>query len=285
MKNKYKLLIICILSFIIGITIYINPLFIYRNYKLTSNLEDICTKERITNESLVPFNYDKLYIIYPYTPKEDIEKEIGIKSRYIKENNNDSYQTIIVTKDNKVISSTKISLKYSFQPLVDYNYISKRDTVFKIYNSNDTCSIIEQYKYYEDTFYDISYTLPESYQKEDNEDIRMYYLDIDTNDHITIEKDDNFKLNKYLETKEVLLEKDMYINNYKVKYLEYENILYSAQRLEVAYIIDINDSTYIFNLDSGINPSKEKLAIYKESLYNIVQSIKEGLYGKNYTNR
>lgn len=275
MKNKYKLLIVCILSFIIGITIYINPLFIYRNYKLTSYLEDICTKERITNESLVPFDYDKLYIIYPYTPKEDIEKVIGIKSRYVNENMNDSHQTLIATKNNKVIASTNISLSYSFQPLAQYNYISKRDTIFKVYNSKDTCSIIEQYKYYEDTFYDISFTLPRSYQKQDNKDIRMYYLDIDTNNHITIEKDDNFKLNKYLETKKVLLEKDMYINNYKVKYLEYENILYSAQRLEVAYIIDINDSTYIFNLDSGINPSKEKLAFYKESLYNIVQSIKE----------
>ena len=102
MKNKYNLLIVCILSFIIGITIYINPLFMYRNYKLTSNLEDICTKERITNESLVPFNYDKLYIIYPYTSKEDIEKEIGIKSRYVNENMNDSHQTLIVTKNNKV---------------------------------------------------------------------------------------------------------------------------------------------------------------------------------------
>jgi hypothetical protein len=223
----------------------------------------------------VPFNYDKLYIIYPYTPKEDIEKEIGIKSRYVNENMNDSHQTLIVTKNNKVIASTNISLSYSFQSLAQYNYISKRDTIFKVYNSKDTCSIIEQYKYYVDTFYDISYTLPGSYQKEDNEDIRMYYLDIDTNNHITIEKDDNFKLNKYLETKEVLLEKDMYINNYKVKYLEYENILYSAQRLEIAYIIDVNESTYIFNLDSGINSSKEKLALYKENLYNIVQSIKE----------
>lgn len=276
MKTKYKIILLCIISFIIGITIYLNPLLIYRNYKLTNHLESLTKKDMVKPNELIPFDYDKVYVIYPYTTKKDTEKQIGTKSRYIKENNNDNYQTLIVTKDNKVISSTRISLKYSFQPLAEYNYYAKRDTLIKIYNSKDTTSFIEQREYYEDTFYDISYTLPGSYWEEDDEEPgKFYYLDIDTPDNITIEKDDNFKLSKYLKTKQVLLEKDTYINNYKVKYLEYENILYSAQRLEVSYIIDINESTYIFNLDSGIDSSKEKLAFYKESLYNIVQSIKE----------
>ena len=35
------------------------------------------------------YDYDKVYVIYPYTTKKDIEKQIGIKSRFIQENNND----------------------------------------------------------------------------------------------------------------------------------------------------------------------------------------------------
>lgn len=272
MKIKYKVIILCIISFIIGITIYINPLFIYRNYKLTNHIESISTKDKIESNELIPFDYDKVYVIYPYTAKKDIEKDLGIKSRHIKENNNDNYQTILVIKDNKVISSTKISLTYSFQPLAEYNYFAKRDTIINIYNSEDTTSFIEQKKYYEDTFHDISYTLPGSYWEEDTEESgKLYYLDIDSNNYLSVKKEDKFGLSKYLKTRQVLLKEDMHINTYKAKYIESINLIMSNNSIDITYIIDIKDSTYIFTLNS----SKENLAFHKESLYNIMKSIKE----------
>lgn len=272
MKSKYKVIILCIISFIIGITIYINPLFIYHNYKLTNHIESISAKDKIESNELVPFDYDKVYVIYPYTTKKDIEKDLGIKSRYIKDNKNDNYQTILVIKDNKVISSTNISLNYSFQPLAEHNYFSKRDTLIKIYNYEGTTSFIEQKKYYEDTFYDISYTLPGSYWEEDDEEPgKLYYLDIDDGNYLSVKKEDKFNLNKYLTIRQVLLKDDMYINTYKAKYIESINLIMSNNSIDLTYIIDIKDSTYIFNLNS----SKENLAFHKESLYNIMKSIKE----------
>ena len=82
MKNKTKIL--CVIAFTLGILVYINPLFIYRNYKLINHIESISHKETITKEDLIPFDYDKLYVVYPYTSKKDIEKDLKIKSRYIK---------------------------------------------------------------------------------------------------------------------------------------------------------------------------------------------------------
>ena len=275
MKNKTFLFIIVV--FIVGIIVYLNPALMYKNYIIKNHIDSLSKQSSVSTTDLIPYEYDKLHIIYPYTSKQVIEKEIGIKSRFIRENQNDNYQTLIVVKNNKVISVTNISLYYNFQPLQGYNYIvNKENSKIVIHKHNSGYSFIEQYNEIEDSFFDIKYTLPGSYWEEDDEEPgKFYYLDIDTPDHISIKKYDNFKLSKYLETKQVLIEKDMYINNYKAKYLEYENILYSAQRLEVAYIININDSTYIFNLDSGINSSKENLVKNKETLYNIVQSVKE----------
>lgn len=39
MKNKTKILILCVIAFTLGILVYINPLFIYRNYKLINHIE------------------------------------------------------------------------------------------------------------------------------------------------------------------------------------------------------------------------------------------------------
>lgn len=270
MKNK--IIIIGIISFIIGLLIYINPSLIYRNYKLTNYIEELTTKKQITSKELVPYNYDKLHIIYPYTSKKDIEKELGIKSRYIKENNNDKYQTIVVIKNNKIISYTNISLKYSFQPLAEYNYISKRDTIIKVSKHDNGYSFIEQNKFIEESFYNIKYQLPGSYWEEDDEEPgKFYYLDIDSNEYLLITKEDKFSYKNYIKNKDISKKEDIKINNYSTKYLESKLTTSSTNSLDITYIITTKESTYIFNLNS----TKENLAINKENLYNIIQSVKE----------
>lgn len=265
MKNKTKILILCVIAFTLGILVYINPLFIYRNYKLINHIESISHKETITKEDLIPFDYDKLYVVYPYTSKKDIEKDLKIKSRYIKENDNDRYQNLLVIKDNKVISSTKISFKYSFQPLAEYNHFNNsKNSIIKIYNFEDTTSFIEEKKYYEETFNDIAFTLPGSYYKEDNEDIRMYYLSLDTGEYLTISKEDNFNLKKYKKNKNIISTKEETINNNKTIYLE----ITKDNTIDLVYIIN---QKYIFTL----NTTKENIVKNKENLYNIIKSIKE----------
>ena len=240
---KKQIIIITIILLLLIISIYlINPLLIIRNNKVINNFDELQTKEYITRKDLIPFDYDKIYIQNPYTSKKDIEKEIGIKSRLIKENNNDNHYNLLIIKNNKIISNPSISTNISIQ-LFDKE---EDNTRIKVLKTEEGYSFIEQYITYEDTFYDIKFTLPGSYWREDNEDIRMYYLDIDSGDYLTIERKD--KINK---------------KNYK----EIENkIFFKEDKETTEYTITKNKKYYIFKITS----SKEN----KDSLYEIIKSIK-----------
>ena len=240
---KKKIIIVALITLLLLISIYlINPLLIIRNNKVINNLEKLQTKEYITRKDLIPFDYDKIYIQNPYTSKKDIEKEIGIKSRLIKENNNDNHYNLLIIKNNKIISNPSISTNTSIQ-LFDKE---EDNTRIKVLKTEEGYSFIEQYISYEDTFYDIKFTLPGSYWREDNEDIRMYYLDIDSGDYLTIERKD--KINK----KDYQLVKD--------------NIFFKEDKETTEYTITKNKKYYIFKITS----SKEN----KDSLYKIIKSIK-----------
>lgn len=240
---KRKLIILTTIMVLITILIYItNPLLIIRNNKVINNFDELQTKEYITRKDLIPFDYDKIYIQNPYTSKKDIEKEIGIKSRIIKENNNDNHYNLLIIKNNKVISNPSILTNISIQ-LFDKE---EKNTRIRVLKTEEGYSFIEQYVTYEDTFYDIKFTLPGSYWREDNEDIRMYYLDIDSGDYLTIEQKD--KINKKIYQK-----------------IE-ENIFFKEDKETTEYTITKNKKYYIFKITS----SKEN----KDSLYKIIKSIK-----------
>lgn len=240
---KKKIIIVALITLLLIISIYlINPLLIIRNNKVINNFDELQTKEYITRKDLIPFDYDKIYIQNPYTSKKDIEKEIGIKSRIIKENNNDNHYNLLIIKNNKVISNPSISTNISIQ-LFDKE---EKNTRIRVLKTEEGYSFIEQYISYEDTFYDIKFTLPGSYWREDNEDIRMYYLDIDSGDYLTIERKD--KINK----KDYQLVKD--------------NIFFKEDKETTEYTITKNKKYYIFKITS----SKEN----KDSLYKIIKSIK-----------
>lgn len=240
---KKKIIIITIILLLLIISIYlINPLLIIRNNKVINHLDSLQTKEYITRKDLIPFDYDKIYFQNPYTSKKDIEKEIGIKSRYIKENNNDNLYNLLIIKNNKVISNPSISMNISIQ-LFDKE---EDNTRIKVLKTEEGYSFIEQYITYEDTFYDIKFTLPGSYWREDNEDIRMYYLDIDSGDYLTIERKD--KINK------------------KDYQLVEDNIFFKEDKETIEYIAYIKDKYYVFKITS----SKSN----KDNLYKIIKSIK-----------
>jgi len=59
----------------------------------------------ITLNELAAFEWDIAYTFTPNTPKENIEKVIGVSSRDIKVTYNESQAQLIFVKDNKVVCS------------------------------------------------------------------------------------------------------------------------------------------------------------------------------------
>lgn len=240
---KKKIIIILAIVILLIIINLINPLLIIRNKKVINHLDSLQSKEYITRKDLIPFDYDKIHIIYPYTPKEFTESEIGIKSIHIKENNNDNYYDLLIIKNNKIISNPSISRNISIQLFEK----EEDNTRIKVLKTEEGYSFIEQYISYEDTFYDITFTLPGSYWKEDNEDIRMYYLDIDNDDYLTIERKNKISKKEYQEIEDNI-------------YLKEENDC-------IEYITYIKDKYYKFKTYTSDKNSKKEL-------YKIIKSIK-----------
>lgn len=231
-----KIINIALILVTIALIYLINPLLIIRNKKVINHLDSLQSKEYITRKDLIPFDYDKLHIIYPYTPKEFTESEINIKSRFIKENNNDNHYDLLIIKNNKIIANPSISRNISIQ-LFDKE---EDNTRIKVLKTETGYSFIEQYISYEDTFYDITFTLPGSYWKEDNEDIRIYYLDIDSDDYLTIETKNKISKKEYQEIE--------------------DNIFFKEDTIE--YVTYINKKYYIFKTNT-INNKEETLKIVK----------------------
>ena len=273
-KKQIKIIITATFITILLVVIYLNPYIVYNNYKLTTHIKEELNNKEITN--LIPFDYDKAYIIHPYTSKEDIEKEIGITSRFIKDNEvNDNIQEIIVIKNNQVIASTFISLnnnKFSIQTLAEDNVIENNNsTYFYVTKEGDYSYLIEFPYTKEETYNNISFTIPGIWCREDNEESsRMYYLDIEENiDYMTISKVEDFSYKKYKKTikDKLSIEKDIstkYFTN--IKYLELDK---DNDKNEIEYIISINEETYIFSLSTQ-NKNKES---HQESLLNVINSI------------
>lgn len=269
-KRNKNILIALIITIIISI-IYINPLYVYRNIKVKQNFENIVKKEKINSKELIPFKYDKAYIIMPYTDKESIEKQLNIKSRYIKDNSiNDNTKELIIIKNNQVISSTYISSKINISPISDDNSITnKEDTYYYIYKENNNYNLIETPNNKKETYHNISFTIPGIWNREDIEGERMYYLDIiDDTSNLTITKVEDFNYKKYKKNNKYEKEQELTINNRVVNYLE---ITKDNNHKEIEYIVTINKETYIFKLYTN----NKLLTKYQNELKEVINTIKE----------
>lgn len=267
MKNKTFLFIIVV--FIVGIIVYLNPALMYKNYIIKNHIDSLSKQSSVSTTDLIPFDYDQIHIIYPYSSKEDIENQIGIKSRFIRENQNDNYQTLIVIKNKEIIAATNVLLYYNFQPLHGYNYIvNKSNSKIIISENNSGYSFIEQYNSIEDTYLDISYNLPGSYNEEDDEeDGKFYYTDIDNEEYLLVKILKDFDYNKYIKDKNIVNAREESLNNWKIYY--FEEI--KENTTDINYIVKINNENYIFILNS----KNKNLESNKDVLNNIIQTIKE----------
>ena len=68
---KKKIIIIVIILLLLSIVIYINPIRIIRNKQITNNINTLKEKDYITKKDLIPFEYDEIHFLYPYTTKKE----------------------------------------------------------------------------------------------------------------------------------------------------------------------------------------------------------------------
>lgn len=270
-KKKIKTILLAFLITFLLTLVYINPFYLYRNYQVIKHIENITNKEQIEIKELIPFDFDRIYVAYPYTAKEQIEKDIKIKSRYIKDNNvNDDYQEIIIIKDNKVISSFLVSLSndnFTIQPMSSNIIENKNDHIFSIYKDGKKYHFNEYPKNQEMSYRNITFTMLGTWYEEDNEDdYKFYYLDDPgNNDYMTLKELSKFKEKEYKKDLDIIEEKNLTNQYYEIFYYK---VKIDETHIEQRIIIK-GDSIYEFSLSS----EKERAPKYYKELLNIIDSI------------
>lgn len=257
-RNILLTVLLVLLIAIISGLIYINPFVKINNKKLVNNIQEVLTKETVTLEELIPFSFDSVYVYQPYTKKSDMEKEIGIKSRFIKDNYSDTNGTeIIVIKDNRVIASIFMDLDkdgYIIEPLVYSNKLDYNDNVEFVIERYETGTFIRQVIHeYDDTFNNISYNLPGAWWKEDWEDDGyLYIIDDESGDHFIIRKYDELSLSKFKdimsnEGYKLDKEKKYIVNNYEGYYVS--GVKDETSKSLHYVMLTIGDDVYTFKMD------------------------------------
>lgn len=273
-KNKKLIGLVSLIICSLILVIYINPIYLVRNKMLINNIEKVSNKKIITLEELIPFDFDAVYLFAPYSYKKDIEKEIGFKSRFIKDNYTDNLGTeLIVVKNKKVISSVFIKIEKNGFIVEGLVYSNKMDKIlFEVTKSDLGIFIRQKLNSYDDTFYDISFTMPGDWWEEDwEEEGNFYYVDSESSDNLIIKREDIFDKNKFMkyvkkESNSVQFKEILKINNYEGYHLVGKN-----DNIISHYIsLNIKNKSYIFILNG-----KEDVVddLYKE-LYKLLESIK-----------
>lgn len=258
--NLVSLILCVIIILVVIVVIYIDPFYLIRNNRLITNIESLLDKEIISLDELIPFEYDALYLYEPYTYKKDMEKEIGIKSRFIKDNYTDNLGTeLIVIKDNKVISSVFINLKkngFIIEGLVYSNRLDKNDDIeFNVTKSDLGIFIRQKLKHYNDSYYDIVYTVPGEWWKEDWEEYGyFYYLDAESNDYAIIRKEKLLDKNKFIkyakkDMDSVEFKEVININNFE----GYHLVCNKEDRINHYFSLNIKNESYVFIISGKEN--------------------------------
>lgn len=267
-KNKSLLVLIVLNIILICFLFYINPMQVYRNHKFKDNIVSLLDKETITLEELIPFEFDSVYLFDSYNTKENIEKVIGFKSRFVKDNSTDKLGTeVIVVKDKKVISSIFVNISedgFTIEKLITSNRLDYNTGIqFKV-ESYESGVFIRQYVIdYIAEFYDISFVLPGDWWKDDwEEDGDLYYLDENSTDHFIINKYKKLSLKDYkkkLEKKcSINKTEEYYVNNFDGYLIVGESLDMSVKSYNL--MLNVGKDVYTFSLNSNRNDARTLLA-------------------------
>lgn len=119
MQKKKKIVRgIVIAVLIICAIIYINPILRYRNYQLRNAIQSAEYQDKDTLEKIIPFEWDAVYRFTPYMTNEDMEEEMGFKSRYVSEIKRDDIVQLFVVKDKEVIAYLRETVQPEYSDFV-----------------------------------------------------------------------------------------------------------------------------------------------------------------------
>ena len=106
MKNKNIFKISFFLLVLISIFVFIrwNSELNKNNRYLTEKLLNVASDASGTAGELFNFDYDKVYIFEPYQSKDEMEKQIGFKSRVLQETVNENMINILFVKDDAPVA-------------------------------------------------------------------------------------------------------------------------------------------------------------------------------------
>lgn len=150
MQKKKIILFICVLIVIIlffyWVSIRENRLIALHNQQLKQTMTSIDTsQETITLDTIIPFDWDKIYTFAPYTSKKDIEQTIGLYSDAIQETISEGMvQLIFVNNDTVTASICGYPENLGYQILFDDIILFGDDTVFSISQTDTVITLTEQ---------------------------------------------------------------------------------------------------------------------------------------------
>lgn len=106
MKNKNIFKILFFLLVLISIFVFMrwNSELNKNNRYLTEKLLNGASDASGTAGELFNFDYDKVYIFEPYQSKNEMEKQIGFKSRVLQETVNENMINILFVKDDAPVA-------------------------------------------------------------------------------------------------------------------------------------------------------------------------------------
>lgn len=106
MKNKNIFKILFFMVVVISILVFMrwNSELNKNNRYLADKLLNGVSDTSGTVGELFDFDYDKLYVFEPYQSKDEMEKQIGFKSRVLKETVNENMINILFVKDDSPVA-------------------------------------------------------------------------------------------------------------------------------------------------------------------------------------
>lgn len=90
----------------VGYALVGNPVVALHNHQIKAALAAVEDGETVTLNGTIPFAWDRVYTVGPYTSKEEIAEIIGFDSPAIQENNvSEGMVHLLFVKDGKVTAS------------------------------------------------------------------------------------------------------------------------------------------------------------------------------------
>lgn len=90
----------------------------------------------------VPFDWDVVYTFEPYTSKEEIESQLGIKSNLIRETVSEGMLHLVFVKDNKVVLSIASYLNnIGYNIIFDDKILYTDNTNFNVIKNGDIVTL------------------------------------------------------------------------------------------------------------------------------------------------